>query len=165
VNEISCIPPGPDATGLGFWGEIIGAGIEAGAGFGAAMISADANKYAIDKTTKAQLQVALSKQKAELEAHMATLRAQAEMQKAQAEMQAKMHAATVQQQAAAAQQQARMQAAAAAQQAAVAQVTQRQETRRTEIRTGGVSKIAIPLALIGGTVLSVGVAAVILTRK
>lgn len=88
ISELDCIPPGEDRDGLGFIvaisaaaAPVIGAAFQAGGAIGAAMISADASKYAVRQQTKADLQIALARAKSELEMTKATTSAQVEIAK------------------------------------------------------------------------------------
>jgi hypothetical protein len=87
LDEIACLTPAPDGSGLAQWGGVSQAvamiastAIQAGATVGAAAISANASKYAIKQQTKADLQIALARQQAELKALEAQAATQRESQ-------------------------------------------------------------------------------------
>lgn len=83
LGRIGCIPPGRD-EGLGFVAAIAtvaGAAFQAGGAVGAALISADAQKYAVKQQTKADLQIALARAHSELEQAKVMAEAQTEIAK------------------------------------------------------------------------------------
>lgn len=87
LDEMDCIPPGEDHQGLGQFGvlqavaTVTGAAFQAGGAVGAALISADAQKYAVKQQTKSEMQIALARAKADLEIAKATVESNVEIAK------------------------------------------------------------------------------------
>jgi len=148
-------------SGMGFWGEVIGAGIQAGGVVGATAISADAEKYAIKKTVNAQIQVELSRQQAELAAVQAQIDAAKAAHQAQLEAErAKLESTRLAQ--AQAMEAARIAQTQAATQAAAYATQQTQQ--RIQVTESILKTSATPLiALVG--VLAVSWAAVKIARR
>ena len=81
LDELDCLPPGEDRQGLAEFNliqgvaTIAGAAFQAGGAVGAALISADAQKYAVRQQTKSEMMIALARAKSELEQTKATVQA------------------------------------------------------------------------------------------